>query len=138
CAMLLACNMAEAITTAVYILSFPFDSAETIREDIAIMQKELPVDIIEVFCLTPLPGSEDHQVLWQKGEWMHEDMNLYDAEHAVAHHPKMSKEEWEQVYRSAWQTYYTPKHMETILRRGTATSCSLSRLVSFVFLFCSS
>src|SRR5215510_12086279 len=137
-AMLLAWKNAGAITTAGYILGFPFDTPESIREDIAIIQKELPLDILEFFCLTPLPGSEDHKVLWQKGEWMHEDMNLYDGEHAVSHHPKMSKEEWEQVYRSAWDWYYTPEHMETILRRGAATSCSMSRLVSFAFLFCSS
>ena len=136
--MLLAWKNAGAITTAGYILGFPFDTPESIREDIAIIQKELPLDILEFFILTPLPGSEDHKVLWQKGEWMHEDMNLYDGEHAVSNHPKMSKEEWEQVYRSAWNTYYTPEHMETILRRGAATNCSMSRLVSFVFLFCSS
>jgi hypothetical protein len=136
--MLLAWKNAGAITTAGYILGFPFDTPESIREDIAIIQRELPLDILEFFCLTPLPGSEDHKVLWQKGEWMHEDMNLYDGEHAVAHHPKMSKEEWEQVYQSAWKTYYTPEHMETILRRGAAVDCSMSRLVSFVFLFCSS
>jgi hypothetical protein len=136
--MLLAWKNAGAITTAGYILGFPFDTPESIREDIQIIQKELPLDILEFFCLTPLPGSEDHKVLWQKGEWMHADMNLYDGEHAVSHHPKMSKEEWEQVYRDAWTTYYTPEHMETILRRGAATKCSMSRLVSFVFLFCSS
>jgi radical SAM superfamily enzyme YgiQ (UPF0313 family) len=136
--MLLAWKNAGVITTAGYILGFPFDTPESIREDIAIIRKELPLDILEFFCLTPLPGSEDHKVLWQKGEWMHEDMNLYDGEHAVSHHPKMSKEEWEQVYRSAWQTYYTPEHMETILRRGAAARCSMSRLVSFVFLFSSS
>src|SRR6478672_7837419 len=136
--MLLAWKNAGAITTAGYILGFPFDTPESIREDIAIIQRELPLDILEFFCLTPLPGSEDHKVLWQKGEWMHEDMNLYDGEHAVAHHPKMSKDEWEQVYRAAWETYYTPEHMETILRRGASVDCSMSRLVSFVFLFCSS
>src|SRR5262249_57708507 len=85
-----------------------------------------------------LAGWEGQKVLWQKGEWMHEDMNLYDGEHAVSHHPKMTKDEWEQVYRSAWETFYTPEHMQTILRRGAATSCSMSRLVSFVFLFASS
>jgi hypothetical protein len=137
-AMLLAWKNAGAITTAGYILGFPFDTPESIREDIAIIQKELPLDILEFFILTPLPGSEDHKVLWQKGEWMHEDMNLYDGEHAVSNHPKMSKAEWEEVYRSAWDTYYTPEHMETILRRGAATNCSMSRLVSFVFLFASS
>src|SRR5262245_56079547 len=65
-AMLLAWKNAGAITTAGYILGFPFDTPESIREDIAIIQKELPLDILEFFCLTPLPGSEDHKVLWQK------------------------------------------------------------------------
>jgi hypothetical protein len=136
--MLLAWKKAGAITTAGYILGFPFDTPESIREDIQIIQKELPLDILEFFILTPLPGSEDHKVLYTKGAWMHEDMNLYDGEHAVSHHPKMSKEEWEKVYQDAWATYYTPEHMETLLRRGAATNCSMSRLVSFIFLFASS
>jgi hypothetical protein len=134
--MLLAWKNAGAITTAGYILGFPFDTPESIREDIEIIKKELPLDILEFFCLTPLPGSEDHKVLWQKGEWMHTDMNLYDGEHAVAHHAKMSKEAWEEVYRTAWDAYFTPEHMKTILRRAAATNCSMSRLVSFLFLFC--
>jgi hypothetical protein len=25
----------------------------------------MPIDLLEFFCLTPLPGSEDHQVLWK-------------------------------------------------------------------------
>ena len=68
---------------------------KSIREDIEIIKKELPLDILEFFVLTPLPGSEDHKVLWQKGAWMDADMNKYDLEHAVAHHPRMSKEDWE-------------------------------------------
>jgi hypothetical protein len=136
--MLLAWKNAGAITTAGYILGFPSDTPESIREDIAIIQKELPLDILELFILAPFPGSEDHKVLWEKGEWMHEDMNLYDSEHAVSHHPNMSKDEWECVYRSAWETYYTREHMQTILRRAAATGCSMSRLMSFLFLFCSS
>jgi len=46
-----------------YILGFPWDTPQTIRRDIAIIQEELPLDIVEFFCLTPLPGSEDHQIL---------------------------------------------------------------------------
>src|SRR4051794_11436906 len=133
--MLLAWKNVGAITTAGYILGFPFDTKESIREDIEIIKKELPLGILEFFCLTPLPGSEDHKVLWQKGEWMHADMNIYDGEHAVANHPKMSKEEWEEVYQSAWAQYFTPEHMETLLRRGASANCSMSRLVSFMFLF---
>jgi hypothetical protein len=136
--MLLDWKNAGAITTAGYILGFPFDTPESIREDIEIIKKELPLDILEFFCLTPLPGSEDHKVLYQKGEWMHEDMNIYDGEHAVSNHPNMSKEEWENVYQMAWKTYYTPEHMTTLLRRGASTNCSMSRLVGFIFLFASS
>jgi hypothetical protein len=62
-----------------YILGFPPDSPETIRRDIAIIQKELPLDIIEFFCLTPLRSSEDHQVLWKKGVAMEPDLNQCDA-----------------------------------------------------------
>jgi radical SAM superfamily enzyme YgiQ (UPF0313 family) len=132
--MLLAWKKTGTITVAGYILGFPFDTPESIREDIRIIQKELPLDFPEFFCLTPLPGSQDHQVLYRKGEWMHEDLNLYDGEHAATNHPKMTKDEWEEIYRTAWTTYYTLEHVETILRRGAATNCSRSRLISLLFL----
>jgi radical SAM superfamily enzyme YgiQ (UPF0313 family) len=132
--MLLAWKKAGTITVAGYILGFPFDTPESIREDLKIIQNELPLDFLEFFCLTPLPGSQDHQVLYRRGEWMHEDLNSYDGEHAAAHHPLMSKEEWEGIYHSAWTTFYTPEHMKTILRRGAATNCSRSRLIGLLFL----
>ena len=47
--------------------AFPADTPESIRRDIEIIKRELPVDILEFFCLTPLPGSEDHKVLTQQG-----------------------------------------------------------------------
>jgi hypothetical protein len=136
--MLLAWKNAGAITTAGYILGFPFDTPESIREDIEIIKKELPLDILEFFILTPLPGSEDHKVLYTKGEWMDPDMNRYDGEHAVSNHPKMTKEVWEEVYQDAWRTFYTPEHIETLLRRGAAAKCSMSRLVTFIYMFASS
>ena len=37
----------------------------------------------------------------------------------------MSDEEWEDVYRTAWATYYTPEHARTIFRRAAA--CKASR-----------
>ena len=33
----------------------------------------------------------------------------------------MSKADWERAYRLAWETYYTPEHMETVMRRAVAT-----------------
>lgn len=110
-----------AITWAGYILGFPGDTKETIQRDIEIIKRELPLDILEFFFLTPLPGSEDHKVLWQKDVWMDPDMNKYDLSHRVSHHPKMSDAEWEEAYRTAWDIYYTPEHIQTILRRSAAT-----------------
>jgi hypothetical protein len=109
-----------AITYAGYILGFPGDTKESIKRDIEIIKRELPLDILEFFFLTPLPGSEDHKGLWTKGIWMDPDMNKYDLNHRVAHHAKMSDAEWEEAYRTAWETYYTPEHIGTILRRAAA------------------
>ena len=133
--MLLAWKQAGVITYAGYILGFPNDTPESIRRDIEIIKRELPLDILEFFCLTPLPGSEDHKVLWQKGVWMDPDMNKYDLEHIVTGHPRMTKEEWEGIYREAWDAYYTPEHMETVMRRAAATGTGLGRLVPMLLWF---
>ena len=82
-----------------YILGFPNDTLESIRRDIEIIKKELPVDILEFFFLTPLPGSEDHQKLVQAGVAVDADLNKYDLNHVCAPHAKMSRAEWERAYR---------------------------------------
>jgi radical SAM superfamily enzyme YgiQ (UPF0313 family) len=133
--LLLAWKTKGIVTYAGYILGFPNDTPESIARDISIMQRELPIDMVEFFCLTPLPGSEDHQILWRKGVAMDPDMNKYDTEHAVTTHPKMSKEEWEDIYRKAWDLYYTPEHLERIMRRAGATRVKLSSLAGTLLHF---
>ena len=123
------------MTLAGYILGFPADTPETIRRDIAIIQKELPLDVLEFFCLTPLPGSEDHQVLWKNGVAMDADLNKYDVEHVCTAHPRMSRPEWEAIYREAWSLYYTPAHMKTLLRRAAATGVPMGSLVKMLLPF---
>jgi hypothetical protein len=134
-AMLLAWKAQGIITLAGYILGFPADTPESIRRDIAIMQKELPLDIVEFFCLTPLPGSEDHQTLWKNGVAMDPDLNKYDVEHVCAAHPRMSKQEWEGIYQQAWSLYYSADHMKTLIRRAVATGVPLSSLVKVLVNF---
>jgi Radical SAM superfamily len=107
-----------ALTCAGYILGFPGDTKESILRDIEIIKRELPLDILEFFLLTPLPGSEDHKVLCQNGIWMDPDLNKYDLNHRVTHHTKMTDAEWEDAYRAAWAAYYSPEHVRTILRRA--------------------
>ena len=118
--MLQAWHVSGASTWAGYILGFPGDTRESILRDMEIIKKELPLDILELFMLTPLPGSEDHQKLWKQGVWMDPDLNKYDVHHRCVHHPKMSDAEFEQVYREAWASYYTPEHIETVTRRHGA------------------
>ena len=133
--MLLAWKAQGIITLAGYILGFPADTPDSIRRDIAIIQRELPLDVIEFFCLTPLPGSEDHQILWKKGVPMEPELNAYDVEHVCTAHAKMSKAEWQAIYREAWSLYYTPEHMKTLLRRAAATGVPMGSLLKLLVPF---
>jgi hypothetical protein len=107
-------------TVAGYILGFPTDTPESIARDIEIIKNELPLDGLEFFCLTPLPGSEDHRKHCERGAWIEPDMNKYDLEHVTMGHPLMSKEEWQRTYRNAWKQYYTEEHIERVLYRAAA------------------
>ena len=133
--MLLAWKQAKVLTYCGYILGFPNDTPESILHDIRVIQKELPVDLLEFFYLTPLPGSEDHRNLHNAGTWMDPDVNKYDLNHAVVGHQLMSKAEWEGVYRSAWETYYTDEHIETVLKRAMATGVSPGKALFLIVWF---
>jgi hypothetical protein len=126
---------AGVITYAGYIIGFPNDTKETIRRDIEIIKRELPIDILEFFILTPLPGSEDHKVLYNKGVWMDPDMNKYDTNHVVTEHPLMSKAELEEAYRDAWLWFFTPQHMETVMRRAAACGVSAGKVMFMMLWF---
>lgn len=115
--MLLAWKAHHVITYAGYILGFPGDTPE------------LPVDILEFFFLTPLPGSEDHQKLHRDGIAMDADLNKYDLNHAATAHPIMSRQEWEGIYAGAWERYYTPEHVETIMRRTHVARISAANIL---------
>ncbi len=132
--MLQAWKSIGAITWCGYIIGFPNDTYERVMRDVEIMKRELPVDLVEFFCLTPLPGSEDHKVLDAKGVWMDPDMNNYDTEHVTTAHPLMSEDEFRRTYNDAWHAYYTDDHLETIMRRAAA--CGISpRKFKVLFLF---
>jgi hypothetical protein len=52
-----------------------------------------------------------------------------------AEHSRMSKQEWEAIYREAWSLYYTPAHMKTLLRRIAATGGPMGSLVKILVAF---
>jgi hypothetical protein len=133
--MLLAWRAQKVMTYAGYILGFPTDTPESIARDIEIIKKELPVDILEFFYLTPLPGSEDHKNLLTRGIPMDPDMNKYDLEHACTGHPLMSKETWTDVYADAWTRYYTDAHVETIMRRAVVSGINRTKILDSLTIF---
>jgi radical SAM superfamily enzyme YgiQ (UPF0313 family) len=124
--MLLAWKSARVITYAGYIIGFPNDTLDSILRDIDVIKRELPVDLLEFFNLTPLPGSEDHLKLVREGVALDPDMNKYDLDHVCTAHPRMSRTEWERAYTLAWQRYYTFEHIETVLRRVASVGANAS------------
>jgi radical SAM superfamily enzyme YgiQ (UPF0313 family) len=116
-AMLQAWHRVGTLTYAGYILGFPGDTPETIERDIHIIQKELPVDLLEFFLLTPLPGSEDHKKLHLAGVSMEHDLNQYDLVHVTTRHATMTDDELRAIYYKAWDLYYSHEHVERVIRR---------------------
>jgi hypothetical protein len=47
----------------------------------------------------------------------------------------MSRDEWRETYRKAWETYYTDEHVETVLRRCIATGTSPGKTMFFIVWF---
>jgi radical SAM superfamily enzyme YgiQ (UPF0313 family) len=133
--MFLAWRAQRVITYAGYILGFPGDTPERIARDIRTVQQELPVDLLEFFILTPLPGSADHQQLYKNGVWMDPDMNKYDLEHVTTGHQVMIAQDWQEVYRRAWDLYYSPEHIERIFRRAKASGIKPVRLLNHILQF---
>ena len=135
--MLQAWRAHKVMTWAGFIIGFPTDTPKSVARDIDIIKKELPLDILEFFCLTPLPGSEDHKTLYLKGVPMDPDMNKYDVEHVCTGHPLMSNEAWNKTYRDAWKRYYTDEHVETVLKRAAATGLRMNKIADVMTAFSS-
>ncbi|MFI5304492.1 MAG: B12-binding domain-containing radical SAM protein [Nitrospiria bacterium] len=134
--LLQAWRKTNAMTYAGYIIGFPNDTYESVMHDVEVLKTELPLDLVEFFVLTPLPGSEDHQTLVKNNTWLDADMNKYDTEHPCVNHPKMSREEWVRTYEAAWKSFYTLDHIKTIFRRRRAEGHSVGKILGQMIWFC--
>lgn len=102
-----------------YIIGLPFDTKEGVARDIQYLIDEIQADQASFFMLTPLPGSQDHLEMTQRGEWMDPDFNKRDSFHATIKHPHMTAEEWTQAYEEAWKSFYSKENLTRILSRWT-------------------
>ncbi|MBI4417245.1 MAG: radical SAM protein [Ignavibacteriales bacterium] len=109
------CHSLGITCHAGYILGLPFDTPETIKQDIAVLQG-MGFDSASFYILSPLPGSKDHQVWWNEGRWMHEDFNTYDSAHVAVKPDRMTREELQQAWHDAWEQFYSTEHMANVLK----------------------
>jgi len=131
--MLQAWRARKVMTTAAYGLGFPTDTPDSIARDIETIKRELPVDLVAFFCVTPAAVAPKTPPA--KAAAVAPDLNLYDLEHVTGRHPLMSAEVWTRVYRHAWLRYYTDAHVARLLRRAGASGLDSRQLVARLTLF---
>lgn len=119
--MFLAWKKHRVFIVCGYIIGFPNDSRASILRDVETIKRTLPIDALYMNFLTPLPGSEDHRRMVERGEWIDGDLTKFTLSHRVTHHPNMSDAEWEAAYREAYASFYDFAHIETIFRRRYAS-----------------
>jgi radical SAM superfamily enzyme YgiQ (UPF0313 family) len=116
--LIAAWHEAKIATHVAYIFGFPFDTADSIREDVHRLQNELEVEQASFFMLTPIPGSRDHVHMVQSGVDMQPDLNSYDSFHETVRHPNFAPGELEAAYRGAWKDFYSFNYMRDVLARA--------------------
>jgi radical SAM superfamily enzyme YgiQ (UPF0313 family) len=116
--LIAAWHNAKIATHVAYIFGFPYDTPESIRQDVQRLQSELGVEQASFFMLTPIPGSRDHVRMVQQGESMNPDLNDYDSFHETIRHPNFAPGELEASYREAWKNFYSFSYMKEVLTRA--------------------
>ena len=109
---------AKIATHVAYIFGFPFDTPESLRDDVRRLQEELHVEQASFFMLMPIPGSQDHAEMVAGGAEMHPDLNDYDSFHETIRHPNFAPGELSTSYREAWKNFYSFTYMKEVLSRA--------------------
>ncbi len=123
------------ISLATMIIGFPGDTVTSIKEDIRFIQENIPIDILQFFMMVPLPGSQDHQQLVESGAFLGLDFNNYDSEHAVMEHPEIGRKEWRDIYKLAWDLYYTDEHIEKVFKGAAEARIPLGDILTSILGF---
>lgn len=115
-----------------YIFGFPNDTVESMRRDVQTIKRQLAVDLMYFYVLTPLPGSADHVTLSQQGVKLDPDLSHFTSYRSVSPHPLMSREELDGFYDEAWRTFYDDEHCGLILRRHASLGGKVEWLLPFL------
>jgi radical SAM superfamily enzyme YgiQ (UPF0313 family) len=116
--LIAAWHRAGVATHVGFIIGFPFDTEESVRDDLHRLMHEIKVDQASFFMLTPLPGSLDHKQMVASGVALDPDYNTYDSFHESMPHPQLKNGAWTNLYRECWRRFYSFDNMKAILRRA--------------------
>ncbi len=100
-----------------YIIGFPFDTAESVKRDVALLSDHIGVNEASFFMLTPLPGSVDHKNMLLSETPLDEDLNDYDSWHETYRHLNMPEGEWRRATEKAYADFYDHENVVNILLR---------------------
>jgi lipoate synthase len=124
------CHSLGITCHAGYMLGLPFDTTESIKQDVAELQRMM-FDSASFYILSPLPGSKDHQRWWREGRWLDEDFNRYDSAHVAVKPERMSSDELMKAYQVAWEQFYSTEHMVNVLKMWKPDRYSYKERLSF-------
>jgi hypothetical protein len=110
-----AWHAARVSTHVGYIIGFPHDTEESVREDVDRLKNEVQPHRASFFMLTPLPGSHDHKSMVESGAPMSFDFNVFDSFHEAMTHPHLKNGAWTRAYLDAWRSFYSFENMKTVL-----------------------
>lgn len=106
----------HAVSTHVgFIIGFPYDTEESVREDLKLLMREVRPQRASFFLLTPLPGSMDHKRMVEAGTPLDADYNNFDSFHQCMAHPELKDGALMRLYREAWRDFYSFEHMREVL-----------------------
>jgi radical SAM superfamily enzyme YgiQ (UPF0313 family) len=115
-----AWHQARVSTQVGYIIGFPNDTEESVREDVERLMNEVRVQRASFFMMAPLPGSRDHKQMVEDQAPIDTDYNTYDSFHESMPHPKMKNGAWTRAYSDAFHRFYSFENMKKVLRRADA------------------
>jgi radical SAM superfamily enzyme YgiQ (UPF0313 family) len=98
-----------------YIIGFPFDTVESVRQDVERL-RALGAGQASFFMMTPLPGSMDYVQTVKNGTVLDADLNNYDTFHETHRHPRMAPGTWAAAYEDAWKSFCSVENMKTTLK----------------------
>jgi len=66
---------------------------------------------------------------------MERDLNQYDLVHVTTRHARMSNDELRAIYYKAWDLYYSPEHVERVIRRTKLWNYDSYNMMAKLFSF---